>query len=186
LKNNLIINCAPIEKSLTNELKDEITKVLIKRAENVEVRNLYDLKFNPVISQEDIFLASKEQYKPDVKVEQRYVKNAENIILLFPLYQSAMPALMKGYIDRVMCQNFAYSANENGTINKLMTGKTITIFIPMGADIAYYESTGLKQAMDMVFRSTFTFRGFNILGIYYLDSKNRKELFEEIKEGVMI
>jgi len=186
LKNNLIVSCAPIEKSLTNELKEEITKVLIKRSENVEIRNLYDLKFNPVISQEDIFLASKGQYKPDVKVEQRYVKNADNIILLFPLYQSSMPALMKGYIDRVMCQNFAYSYDENGKITKLMEGKTVTILSPMGSEIEYYEQTSLKQAMDMVFRSIFTFRGFNVMGVYYFDPQNRNELLAEIKEGAMI
>ena len=81
-------------------------EILTKRNENVEVRDLYALKFDPVITENDISSAFQGNYSDDIKIEQEYIRNADKIILIFPIYSSSMPALMKGYIDRVLSQNF--------------------------------------------------------------------------------
>ena len=155
-----------------------------ERNENVEIRDLYALKFNPVITENDIFSASQGKYDDDIKIEQEYLKNTDNVILIFPIYSSSMPALMKGYIDRVLSQNFAYSYNNDGSINKLMKGKTISTFSPMGATLEYYEKSGIKSAMDAVFSGTFLFRGFEVLGIHYLGSENREKLLSELENKI--
>ena len=176
MKNNLIICCSPISDSCTNTIKNNLVEILTKRNENVEIRDLYAAKFNPVITENDIFSASQGKYSEDVKIEQEYLKNADNVILIFPIYSSAMPALMKGYIDRVLAQNFAYSYNKDGSINKLMSGKTISSFSPMGASLKYYEESGIKSSMESVFSGTFQFRGFEVLGIHFFGSDNREKL----------
>ena len=181
LKKNLIICCAPVTDSCSNKIKNKLAEILTKRNENVEIRDLYALKFDPVITENDIFSAFQGNYSEDIKKEQEYIKNADNVILIFPIYSSSMPALMKGYIDRVLSQNFAYSYNEDGSMNKLITGKTISTFSPMGAPLEYYEKSGIKSAMDSIFSVTFSFRGFEVLGIHYFSSDNREEKLSELE-----
>ena len=89
---------------------------------------------------------------------------------------------MKGYIDRVLSQNFAYSYNSDGSINKLMTGKTITTFSPMGATLKYYEESGIKSAMNTIFSTTFSFRGFEVSSINYFGSDNREKMLSELEK----
>ena len=184
LKKNLIICCSPISDSCSNNIKNRLSEILTGRNEAVEIRDLYAIGFNPVITEDDIFSASQGKFMEDVKKEQEYIKNADNIILIFPIYSSSMPALMKGYIDRVFSQNFAYSYNSDGSINKLMTGKTISTFSPMGASLEYYEKSGIKSAMDSVFSGTFLFRGFEVRGIHYFGSDNREKMLSDIENLV--
>ena len=181
LKNNLIICCSPISDSCSNKIKNGLIDILKKRDENVEVRDLYALQFDPVITENDISSAFQGKYREDVMKEQEYLKNADNVFLIFPIYSSSMPALMKGYIDRVLSQNFAYSYNSDGSINKLMTGKTISTFSPMGAALKYYEESGVKSAMDAIFSATFLFRGFEISSINYFGSDNREKMLSELE-----
>ena len=108
-------------KIMNKIVLDEDTKEKIKA-----ITKKIPFLFLPSL-EEDIFSASQGKFREDVKKEQEYIKNADNIILIFPIYSSSMPALMKGYIDRVFSQNFAYSYNNDESINKLMTGKTIPI-----------------------------------------------------------
>ena len=91
-----------------------------------------------------------------------------------------MPALMKGYIARVLSQNFAYSYNCDGTI-KLMTGKTISTFLPMGAALRYYEESSIKSAMNTIFSAAFLFRGFKISSINYFGSDNCGKMLSELE-----
>jgi NAD(P)H dehydrogenase (quinone) len=184
MKNNLIICCSAISDSCSNMIKDKLADTLRKRNENVEIRDLYVLKFDPVITENDIFSASQGQYSDDIKMEQEYLKNSDNIIFIFPIYSSAMPALMKGYIDRVLSQNFAYGYNKEGGIEKLMTGKTVSVFSPMGSALKIYEENGVKAAMDTILTGTFTFRGFEVLGIHYFASDNRKESLDNLENMI--
>ena len=182
MKNNLIICCSAVTDSCSNKIKNGLVEILTKRNENVEVRDLYALKFDPIITENDISSAFQGNYSDDIKIEQEYIRNADNIILIFPIYSSSMPALMKGYIDRVLSQNFAYSYNKDGSMNKLMAGKTISTFSPMGATVEYYEKSGIKSAMDSIFSITFVFRGFEVLGINYFGSDNREEMLSELEK----
>ena len=165
-------------KIMNKIVLDEDTKEKIKA-----ITKKIPFLFLPSL-EEDIFSASQGKFREDVKKEQEYIKNADNIILIFPIYSSSMPALIKGYIDRVFSQNFAYSYNNDGSINKLMTGKTISTFSPMGASLEYYEKSGIKSAMDSVFSGTFLFRGFEVRGIHYFGSDNREKMLSDIENLV--
>ena len=183
MKTNLIICCAPITESLTNKIKNELTETLKNRGEEVGIRDLYKLNFNPIISEEDILSSTNSVFAPDILTEQSYIKNADNIILIFPIYQSSMPALIKGYIDRVFAQNFAYSYNNDGSIKKLMSGKTLSIFCPIGG-LDFYIQNGYKKALDQSLQLCFIVRGFEISGIHYFDYKNREKEFLELKNKI--
>ncbi|NUO09411.1 MAG: NAD(P)H-dependent oxidoreductase [Candidatus Brocadia sp.] len=113
------------------------------------------------------------------------ISEVDNICLVYPLYQLAMPAVMKGYIDRVLTQGFSYSYKEDGGVVPHMKGKRISLFSPMGASMEYATETGNIQAINHIVKNTFEFRGFEIKTIQYFDCNNRDKQLDDLEEKLM-
>ncbi|MDN3513196.1 MAG: NAD(P)H-dependent oxidoreductase [Candidatus Brocadia sp.] len=113
------------------------------------------------------------------------ISEVDNICLVYPLYQLAMPAVMKGYIDRVLTQGFSYSYKEDGGVIPHMKGKRISLFSPMGASMEYAIETGNIQAINHIVKNTFEFRGFEIKTIQYFDCNNRDKQLDDLEEKLM-
>lgn len=131
----LIVYANPNPESLSNRVKNLISGVLKKRDFEVEVRDLYQMQFNPVFSQAD---QSDETRPADVKREQEFISWAELIYFIYPIWWSGFPAIMKGYFDRVFSHGFAYSFSDQGVI-KHLEGKKAVIINHHGSPEAAYN-----------------------------------------------
>jgi NAD(P)H dehydrogenase (quinone) len=142
----LIVYAHPNPKSFNHAIKEVIEDKLRKDAKQFEVRDLYEIKFNPVLSGSD-FVAFKQGEAPsDIKKEQEYVRDADILIFIYPVWWFSMPAILKGYIDRVFSYGFAYKADEKG-LQGLLTGKKVIIFNTTGGSEQDYEQRGYKEAL---------------------------------------
>ncbi|XP_023141738.1 ribosyldihydronicotinamide dehydrogenase [quinone]-like [Amphiprion ocellaris] len=109
--------------------KDAAVEVLKAKGCEVTVSDLYDMKFKATATAEDITgevknaehfryaqetkLAWEEgRLSSDITEEQRKVTEADLIIFQFPMYWFSVPAIMKGWIDRVLTPGFAYSQEK--------------------------------------------------------------------------
>ncbi len=122
----LVILCHPDGKSLSKIVWSEIALLYEKYKWETEVRDLYEMKFNPVLSIEDITAHKTGKTSGDVLKEQEYVKNAEIITFVYPIWPTGTPAMIKGYIDRIFSENFAYSFS-NKENQKLLKGKKVVL-----------------------------------------------------------
>ncbi|MEJ1715164.1 NAD(P)H-dependent oxidoreductase, partial [Escherichia coli] len=77
---------------------------LQKKGHEVEVRDLYEMQFQPTLGRSEMIGGIGE----DVVVEQEYLKWADVITFIYPIWWTGLPAIMKGYIDRVFSYGFAY------------------------------------------------------------------------------
>jgi NAD(P)H dehydrogenase (quinone) len=111
----LIIFAHPNSASFSSSLINALYKHLTDEGNEVELRNLYEIGFNPVLSADDFVALADNAIPADVVTEQEYVKRAEHIIFSFPVWWGGMPAIMKGYIDRVFSEGFAYEYVDNGS-----------------------------------------------------------------------
>lgn len=173
---NLIIYYSPNPESFTVYLAEELQKILQRKNQQVVMRNLLQTKLDPILSLEDITLSEKGKYRDDVVCEQKYVAEAENLIFIYPLYQLSMPAMMKGYIDRVLTQNFSHNYNADGSINPLMKGKTVSILSPMKVPFDISVLNGDIAAINHISEAIFKIRGFEIKNICYFDFKQREQI----------
>jgi NAD(P)H dehydrogenase (quinone) len=171
----LIVFYSPVKDSFTEKIALRLQTILERNKNEVVMRGLKSLHFNPVTSQEEIDLSKEGKYLDDVLIEQRYISEANHIFLVYPIYQLAMPAVMKGYVDRVFTQGFSYSFRDDGTVVPHMGGKQISFFSPMGATLKYATEMGNIQAMNHIIKNTFGFRGFEIKAIHYFDNDDRGE-----------
>lgn len=101
------------------------------------VRDLYEMNFNPVLKGEDAihieegkFVREAKAYLADVQVEQDLMLNHDVDLYIFPIWWNGMPAIMKGYLDRVFQHGFAYSFDDE--LQRRFAGKKALFFTPTG------------------------------------------------------
>lgn len=183
--NHLIVFCHPNERSLSAAYRDEILQFTEDTGNNGLVRNLYGLGFHPVLSAEDLRAIDRGDIPDDIRIEQDYIRGADLITLIYPIWWTGMPALMKGYIDRVFSKGFAYEITSCGEVQGLLTGKKVLILNNFGQTYNYYEQIGMLSALKKTSdEGIFNFCGMEVVGHHFfghLDQASKEERAAHIK-----
>ena len=122
----LIIYANYKEQSFTEAVKNEIAEQFHQKNYEVVIRDLYEIKFNPVLTKRDLQSIEQELFPLDIMNEQKFVQWADIICFVFPVWWSGMPAILKGYIERVFTLGYAFTF-ENGNIVPKLENKKIVI-----------------------------------------------------------
>lgn len=185
---HLIIYSHINNSSFSHAILDEIVKISEKAGAKVKVRDLTALNFNPILSANDIVAIDNNNTPADIKIEQEYVEWADVISFVYPLWWGHMPAILKGYIDRVFAYGFAYSVKPDGEPVGLLPNKKIMLFTPMGNPYELYEKMGMLNALNMT-TDTCIFRYCGMTDIEHLhfgevamvSNNERKEMLNDVK-----
>ncbi|CAM4077472.1 NAD(P)H-dependent oxidoreductase [Zobellia nedashkovskayae] len=170
---HLIIYAHPNVASLNFHLKQTVAQTLEQQNHEVVIRDLYNLNFNPILSLKDMSGQRKGEVSKDVKKEQEYISWAEHITLIYPIWWTGMPAIMKGYIDRVFSYGFAYRYDA-GIQKGLLKGKQTTIINTHGKSQAEYESIGMDKALSLTSDTgVFEYCGLEIEQHFFFDQADR-------------
>ena len=97
----LVVYAHPNPKSFCHAIKEEIVVRLKEQGAIVDVRDLYQMGFNPVLSANDFMQLAQKKIPADIQKEQDLVAGADTIIFIYPVWWFSMPAILKGYVDRV-------------------------------------------------------------------------------------
>ncbi|GAB2566326.1 NAD(P)H oxidoreductase [Gracilibacillus alcaliphilus] len=136
----------PREDSLTFQVAGKFIEGLKQAGHEVETLDLYRSGFDPVLMEEDEpdWASSSQHFSTKVDIEMKRMENAEALAFIFPLWWWSMPAMMKGYIDRVWNYGFAYGPN------KLQHQYVLWLSLA-GAPIERFEKRKYDQMMDHYF-----------------------------------
>lgn len=170
---NLIVYAHPNPASLNHFLKQTIVESLQESGQEVIVRDLNELSYNPVLSLDDMNGQRMGQVADDVKKEQDFITWADRIIFVYPIWWTGMPAVMKGYIDRVFSYGFAYRYDQ-GIQKGLLAGKKTIIINSHGKSNVEYAESGLDKALALTSDTgIFNYCGFEIQQHFYFDQADR-------------
>lgn len=124
---SLIILAHPYEKSFNHCIKDEIVKVL-KKNHDVKIIDLYKDKFDPSLNSEDL-RNYMQGISNDLKVikYQNDLMTCDDLILIFPIWWYEAPAILKGFLDKVLLPGFAFDEIEQKLVGKLGHIKRLTV-----------------------------------------------------------
>lgn len=190
---HLVVFAHPNPNSFCQSICDNVVSLSKELGNNVEVRNLYKMNFNPVLSPSDFSSIQKGKVPADIKTEQEHVAEADLITLIFPLWWTGYPAILKGWIDRVLLNDFAYKYEPKTGAVPLLTGKRVQILTTMGQSVEEYEANGLMDAMAMTMGdNVWSFCGCEDAGMIVLGEipgmkeKDRQEVLDEIRETLII
>ncbi|MEN9528431.1 MAG: hypothetical protein RI932_304 [Pseudomonadota bacterium] len=187
---NLIVVCHPNPKSFTCAIAKTVEETLAAKGESFVTRNLYELKFNPILAGADFMEFKAGRVPADIAEEQKHISAAENIIFVYPLWWTGLPAMLKGYVDRVFSKGFAYDFG-NGQLNKMLRGKRGLLLTCHGNPKDFYESIGMYNALNLTSdNGIFDFCGIEVVGHQYFDSvpsitdADRKNMLAKVQDVV--
>ncbi|XP_046580452.1 ribosyldihydronicotinamide dehydrogenase [quinone]-like, partial [Haliotis rubra] len=182
-KNVLIVYAHQEPKSFNNALLRKAVETLEADGHSVEVSDLYAMHFNPICGRTDIVGSARDEsffkyqmetrsalengtLSDDIKVEMEKLKRADLVIFQFPLYWFTVPAILKGWIDRVYVVDFAYG---NGKLysNGLLKGKRGMLSFTTGKPGTAYSDAGMNGDMNVLLwplqNGMLRFVGFDVL-----------------------
>lgn len=126
-----------------------------------ELADLNAEGFNPLWSQSDIDPDAPGADLSDVIAEQERIAQADAICLVFPLFWWGMPAMTKGWVDRVWRWGWAYDQLDDSE-KSLQRPRTGVLLIPAGARSDEIEQEGYGAALDTAWiKGTFGFFGLS-------------------------
>ncbi len=177
----LVVYAHPNPASYNHAVKEKVQSVLESEGYQVSVRDLYQLKFDPILTGEDFQGIKTGNPKADVKAEQAFIKEAGLLVFVFPIWWFNMPAVLKGYIDRVLSYGFGYTFDAATHEPKgLLNGKKVIILNTTGGPQEAYEKNGLKDALaKTIDAGNFEFCGLKVIWhkyFYAVPGKPREEL----------
>lgn len=128
---------------------------------STELADLHQEGFNPLWSQEDIASDGVSNVPLDVLHEQHRIARADAICLVFPLFWWGMPAMMKGWADRVWSWGWAYDQLDDPETS-LQRPRSGVLLVPAGASSTEIEQEGHKAALTHLWiDSTFGYFGLS-------------------------
>lgn len=166
--NQLIIIAHPKKDSFSQIIKNELEKHFINRNDQVKIRDLYELKIDPVLTEGELKFNKEGNICPDILVEQNYISWADQLTIIYPLWWNAFPAILKGYIDRVFINGFAFKINGHGPVG-LLKGKKVRLITTAGMTEESLKKSniyeGLKITQD---HGVFEFCGMEVVEHLYV------------------
>lgn len=119
--------------SITFDMAYTAMKFFEDNGIEVELRDLYKMKWNPILSFDEFYYQKDGIGKPDKDVarEQKFVTQADYIIFVYPNWHDSATAMVKGYQERVFAYEFAYISDTNG-LRGLLNGKGLFTIMNCG------------------------------------------------------
>jgi putative NADPH-quinone reductase len=119
----------PNRESLNGAVLNALTAGLAKAGENYHLIDLYADKFDPVMGIKDLAIYSKgETNDPLVKKYIESIKNSTSLAFIFPVWWSDAPAIVKGFLDKVLLPEFSFVSAKMGLKGRLSYIKRVDIF----------------------------------------------------------
>lgn len=151
----------------TNSFCGSLTKAYINSAKDSgsEVRELRlgELNFDPILWNG---YNKIQELEPDLVKAQELIQWSNHIVFVYPNWWGAMPALMKGFFDRVFLPGFAFKYRENSQFwDKLLSGRTAHLMVTMDTPPWYYRWIYRRPGHNEMKRTILGFCGIKVVKI---------------------
>jgi len=199
----LIVHAHPEPKSFTAALRDQAVETLQAQGHEVQVSDLYAMNWNPVASADDFSSRENPEYlvyaleqrlgvksqslAPDIQQELDKLLWADLLILNFPIFWFSAPAMLKGWIDRVLVSGICYGGKRFYDQGGL-SGKKALVTVTLGGREHMFGDGAihgpLEDMLRPILRGTLAYVGFEVLEPFvawhvpYISDEARKEFLQ--------
>lgn len=133
----LIINGHPDKESYNFALAKAYKNGAERSGAEIREIVIRDLTFNPNLQ---FGYRKRTELEPDLLAAQETLKWSDHIVWIYPVWWGSVPAIMKGFLDRVLLPGFAFKKREGSLWwDKYFTGKTSRIICTLDQPPWYYK-----------------------------------------------
>ncbi|MGE6738975.1 NAD(P)H-dependent oxidoreductase [Allorhizobium pseudoryzae] len=165
---SLIVIAHPDAGSYTHAVAKQVIAGLQEDPQNtVEIADLTAEGFDPSYTDADYRAFRDGTALPaDVVAEQARIDRADLLILIFPVYWWSMPAILKGWIDRVFTNGWAYIDAEGQETTRLLGRLSVQTVAIGGATQHTYDKRGYAEALrTQIDEGIFGYAGARRMGL---------------------
>ncbi len=134
----------PNKDTLTEYFVEQYVRGAMSAGHEIRRINVGDLQFDPILHKG---YKTIQELEPDLKKAQEDIKWCDHFVIFYPTWWSTMPALLKGFFDRVWLPGFAFHFHKSGYWwDGLLKGRTARVFVtsdtpPIIARIIFGDTT---------------------------------------------
>lgn len=159
----LIILGHPAQESFCKSIAETYLATAKQMGQEVELLNLALLKFDPILHEG---YKRVQELEPDLEHAKHLISWADHLVWVYPNWWGAMPALMKGFIDRVFIPGYAFKYRQNSSLwDKLLTGKSAHLYVTMDSPPWYYNWVTKMPGHNQMKRAILEFCGISPIKI---------------------
>jgi NAD(P)H dehydrogenase (quinone) len=159
MKKILIIHGHPDAESFNSALAGAYKKGAISSGAEVKEIIIRELSFSPNLQ---FGYRKRTELEPDLLDAQEKIKWAEHLVWIYPVWWGSIPAIMKGFLDRVLLPGFAFKKRENSVWwDKLLTNKSARIISTLDQPAWYYWIVYREPSNHAMKKLTLQFCGIN-------------------------
>ncbi len=161
----LIVSAHPEPQSFTARMGRFAARTLEEAGHTVSVSDLYAMRFNPVGGRHDFSTRLSEAYfsyegeqrhahersgfSPDLAAEQAKLESADLLLFVCPLWWHGLPAILKGWVDRVLAVGFAYGGGRCYA-QGVFRGKRALLIVTTGGEEEAYTPEGAHGTIEAI------------------------------------
>ena len=186
MKNILIINCHPNRDSFNFGLADAYKKGALSNGDALKEIVIADLQFSPNLQ---FGYQKRTELEPDLAAAWEKIQWADHLVWICPVWWGGLPAIAKGFIDRVFLPGRVFQYRENSPFwDRLLTGKTAHIITTLDQPSWYYWLVYGRPSVNQLKRSTLEFCGVKPVKVSYFgivrksNDETRKKWLEKAEQ----
>ena len=179
MKKILIINGHPNPESFNAALVAAYEHAILNQNVEVKVLNIHELDFEPSLT---YGYTKRMEVEADIVKAQELISWADHMVWFHPVWWGGLPALTKGFIDRVFTPGFAFKYRENSVWwDKLLSGKTARIITTLDQPAFYYRMMFGRPSVNQLKKSTLQFCGVKTVKVSYFGPIRNSSLEQRAK-----
>lgn len=168
--NYLIINSHPYDGSFTSAAIAVLKESISEKGYQATEINLVEEGFNPVMTSADLKVWGQGQtIDPMVTRYQSEIENADVLVFPFPIWWGAMPAVLKGYCDKVLLPGWAYRYGDQGQLIGQLTNKKAIVITTMETPSEVFENHYNNPVNGAFIKDTLETCGIEVLNYMQID-----------------
>lgn len=159
----LVLDGHPDDDSLCRSLGAAYERGAIEGGAQVRRTVVAHLEFDPILHHG---FRKRTELEKDLVQAQQDILWAEHVVVVLPIWWSDMPALLKGFVDRVFLPGFAFKYREKGLLwDKFLKGRSARIVYTQDAPDWYYRFLVGRPVVRILKKGVLEFCGVGPVGV---------------------
>jgi len=142
-----VILCHPDPKSFNRAIADTYCAAVRQNGHDAFLRDLYAMSFDPVLKAHERPTSAGFTLSPDVEEELSLIRGCEVFVLVYPIWFGTPPAMMKGYIERVLGSGVTPEAVRARDHNSVLGGKRLVSFTTSASSEPWLNEQGQSLSL---------------------------------------